>query len=247
MKSRLAAIAVAVAVAGAAVVLGIVYWHRPPAGLPAAESTAAPADAKAVLNAYFRQEQSQRERLAAYSDSTTIRASLPGVSKSGEMKVQRHFTAPRRLTFTSAQYSGDGFVKHDIILGFLSHEATHVHKGDGARTAIAPANYRFSYQGRQELLGVPVLVFAVQPRRIMEGMFAGRIYLNASSGGLVRAEGRFVKSPSMFVDSVRFVKDYREFHGFDLPVHIHSDSDSQMAGHVVMDIYHQGYQVTPSS
>ncbi|HEU5334857.1 MAG TPA: hypothetical protein VFU27_02775, partial [Terriglobales bacterium] len=125
MKSRLVAIAVAVAVTGAAVVLSLVYWHRRPSGPPAAETAAIPEDARAVLNAYFRQEQSQGERLAAYSDVTTIRASLPGVGKSGEMKVQRHFSAPRHLTFTAAQYRGDGFVKHDIILGYLSHEATH--------------------------------------------------------------------------------------------------------------------------
>lgn len=184
----------------------------------------------------------QAQQLASYSATTLIRAQLPDTSQSGEYEVQQKYQAPRTLAFKALRFTGDAFVKTNVIVRLLQSEVDHVQKDDPASSAISPANYKFSYRGINQLDGRQVHVFQVKPREKRAGLFKGRIYVDAYTGSLVRVEGRPVKSPSLFIKKVDFVQDYADIGPFTLPVHIHSEASARIVGRAIVDVYQRDYQ-----
>jgi hypothetical protein len=184
----------------------------------------------------------QTEQLASYSATTLIRAQLPDTAQSGEYEVQRHYLAPRTLEFKAVRFTGDSFVKTNVITRLLQSEVDHVQKDDPALNAISPANYKFSYKGLSQIEGRKVHVYQLKPREKRAGLFKGRIYINAYTGSLVRAEGRPVKSPSLFIKKIDFVQDYADIGRFTFPVHVHSEATARIVGRAIVDVYQRDYQ-----
>ena len=195
-----------------------------------------------ALQAYENRAAQQRAQLAAYSASTLIRAQLPDTEQSGEYELERHYVAPRTLQFKAVRFQGDNFVKTNVINHLLQSEVDHVQKDDLSTTALTPANYKFSYKGSSDVDGRVVHVFQVKPRKKRAGLFKGRVYLDAFTGSLVRAEGSVVKSPSFFVKKVEFVQDYSDIGGFTFPTHVHSEARARIVGRAVVDVYQRNYQ-----
>jgi hypothetical protein len=184
----------------------------------------------------------QAEQLASYSATTVIHAQLPDTSQSGEYEVQQHYLAPRTLAFKALRFTGDAFVKTNVIIRLLQSEVDHVQKDDPTQNAISPANYKFSYKGTNELEGRMVHVYQLKPRQKRAGLFKGRIYVDAYTGSLVRAEGRPVKSPSLFIKKIDFVQDYADIGPFTFPVHIHSEATARIVGRAIVDVYQRDYE-----
>lgn len=184
----------------------------------------------------------QEMKLSAYFSTTFICVQLPDTSQYGEYELRQHYVARRTLEFKAVHFTGDGFVKNNVITRVLQSEANHVQKDDTSLTAITIANYKFSYKGTSQVEGHPVHVYQLKPRRKRVGLFKGLIYLDASTGSLVRAEGSVVKSPSFFIKKIDFVQDYENVGSFTFPVHIHSEARTRLIGRAVVDIYHCNYQ-----
>lgn len=200
-----------------------------------------------ALRAYEQKSAVQSSALASYSSTTVIRASLPEVSQSGEYELQRHYSAPHNLEFKAIRFIGDGFVKTNVIARLLQSEVDHVQKDDLGSTALTTANYKFSAKGTTQIGGRTVHVFQVKPRKKRVGLFKGRIYLDAYTGSLVRAEGNVVKSPSFFVKKIEFVQDYEDIGSFTFPVHIHSEAQARLVGKTIVDIYQRDYEPVSST
>ena len=200
-----------------------------------------------ALLTYQRRVAQQAAQLAAYSAVTLIHAELPETSQQGEFELQRKYEAPHTLQFTPVHFSGDGFVKNNIISRLLQSEVDHVEKDDPALTAITPANYKFSYKGASFIDDRLVHVFQVKPHKKRAGLFKGRVYLDAHTGALVRVEGNVVKSPSFFVKRIEFVQDYTDVQSFTLPAHIHSEAKARIVGRTIVDITHRDYQPVPAA
>ena len=184
----------------------------------------------------------QAAHLASYSANTLIHADLPDTKQSGVYEVLQRYSSPHQLTFKAVRFTGDNFVKSNVILHVLQSEADHVQKDDPAANAISAVNYKFSYKGTSELNGRTVHVYQLKPRQKRAGLFKGRIFLDVYSGNMVRAEGRLVKSPSLFVKKLDFVQDYADFDSFTFPVHIHSEAQARIVGRAVVDMYFSDYQ-----
>jgi hypothetical protein len=184
----------------------------------------------------------QAAQLASYSATTLIRAQLPDTSQSGEYEVQRHYLAPRTLEFKAVRFTGDTFVKTNVITRLLQSEVDHVQKDDPALNAISPLNYKFSYKGTTQLGGRLVHVYQLKPRQKRAGLFNGRIYVDAYTGSLVRAEGRPARSPSLFIKKIDFVQDYVDIGPFTFPVHVHSEATARIVGRAIVDVYQRDYQ-----
>src|SRR5215468_796378 len=199
-----------------------------------------------ALSTYQRRAVQQTAELASYSAVTVIHAELPDTSQQGEYQLQRRFEAPHTLQFTPVHYTGDGFVKNNIITRLLQTEVDHVQKDDPTQTAITAANYKFSYRGLSRVNNRTVHVYQVKPHKKRPGLFKGRVYLDAHNGSLVRAEGSIVKSPSFFVKHVDFCQDYTDVQSFTLPSHIHSVAKARIVGRTIVDIVHRDYQTVPA-
>jgi hypothetical protein len=200
-----------------------------------------------ALAAFIHRSEQQAAGLAAYSAITVIHAELPDTSQQGDFELQRKFEAPHSLQFTPVRFTGDGFVKSNVITRLLQSEVDHVQKDDPAQTAINPKNYKFSYKGATRVQDRLVHVYQVKPHKKHAGLFKGRVYLDAQSGALVRVEGNVVKSPSFFVKHIEFVQDYAEIQSFTLPVHVHSEATARIVGRTIVDIVHRNYQPVPAT
>ena len=198
-----------------------------------------------ALSTYQYRSSQQRAELSAYSAITVVRAELPDSAQQGEFELQRKYEAPHTLQFTPVHYSGDGFVKSNVITRLLQSEVDHVQKDDPNSTAITAANYKFSYRGASRIQDRLVHVYQVKPHKRRAGLFKGKIYLDAHTGALLRAEGSVVKSPSFFVKHIEFWQDYAEVQSFTLPVHIHSEAKARLVGRTIVDITHRDYQPIP--
>lgn len=195
---------------------------------------------------YQRRITRQANDLAAYSAVTVVRAQLPDTSQQGEYELERKYEAPHTLQFTPIHFTGDGFVKSNVINRLLQSEVDHVQKDDPGLTAISPSNYKFSYKGVTRIGDRVVHVYQVKPHKKHPGLFKGRVYLDAHSGALVRVEGVVVKSPSFFVKHIEFVQDYTDVQSFTLPAHIHSEAKARIVGRTIVDIVQRDYQAVPS-
>lgn len=195
-----------------------------------------------ALETFQKRSTRQAQELAGYSAATVIRAELTRSSQHGELELERHYSVPRTLTFKVLHFVGDGFVKTNVIARLLQSEVDHVQKDDPTVTAIRAENYRFSHKGTTQIAGQVVHVYQVKPRKKRSGLFKGHIYLDVSTGSLVRAEGRVVKSPSIFVNKIDFVQDYAEVNGFTLPTHIHTEAKAALVGRTVVDIVNSDYR-----
>jgi hypothetical protein len=200
-----------------------------------------------ALLTYQRRAAQQSADLASYSAVTVIRAELPDTSQQGEFELQRKFEAPHTLQFTPVHFTGDGFVKSNVITRLLQSEVDHVQKDDPALTAISPANYKFSYKGASNVDDRMVHVFQVKPHKKRAGLFKGRIYLDAHTGTLVRVEGSVVKSPSFFVKHIEFLQDFADVQSFTLPIRMHSEAKARILGRTIVDILHRDYQPVPAA
>ena len=200
-----------------------------------------------ALATFLHHTEQQVSGLASYSAITVIHAELPDTSQSGEYELQRRFEAPHTLLFTPLHFTGDGFVKSNVITRLLQSEVDHVQKDDPAETAITPVNYKFTYKGASRVGDRLVHVYQVKPHKKHAGLFKGRVYLDAQAGTLVRIEGNVVKSPSFFVKHIEFVQDYADVQSFTLPVHIHSEAKARIVGRTIVDIVHRDYQPVPVS
>lgn len=195
-----------------------------------------------ALQTVIRRYQDQSFRLLAYSDQTVMTADLPDYKQRGEYELTRQYSAPNSLRFTPIRYTGDGFVKNNVLVRLLQSEVDHVEKQQGADTAITDANYKFSHKAVETIDGRLVYVFHVKPRKKRVGLFKGKIYVDAYRGELVRAEGEMAKSPSLFIKNLQFVQDYTDIGGFSLPAHLHSVAKVRIIGRTIVDIFHRDYK-----
>lgn len=197
-----------------------------------------------ALQKYSEHSREQSNRLPSYESDTVVDAELPDTAQRGEYVLIASYTAtPRSLSYTSVHFEGDRFVKSNVILKLLQSEVDHVRKGDEGATAISEQNYKLSYKGTETLNDHQALVFHVKPRRKVPGLFKGRIFLDASTGSMLRMEGAIVKSPSFFVRDINFVQDFEDVQGFTLPTELHTTARARMVGHTVVNVIHRSYKL----
>jgi hypothetical protein len=199
-----------------------------------------------ALQVYTRRAAEQSAKLTEYTDRTIVEADLPDTRQHGEYELLRAFKAPKSLSFATIKFTGDTFVKTNVSTRLLQSEVDHVEKGDPAATAISDGNYKINYKGLETINTKLAHVFQLKPRRKVPGLIKGKIYLDAYTGSLVRAEGSIAKSPSFFVKKVDFTQDFQDINGFTVPTELRSVSKARIIGRAVVRIFHRGYEFKPT-
>jgi hypothetical protein len=195
-----------------------------------------------ALQAFLNHDRWQALTLQGCTDNTLVVAVLPDAAQRGVFELQRAFVAPRSLKYKPVNFTGDTFVKSEVVSRMLQAEVDHVEKNDRSQTALTEANYKFSYKSEQKLDEHEIYMYQVKPRHKKAGLFKGHIYLDVHNGNLTRSEGSIVKPSSFFVRKIEFVQDYVEIHHFIFPVHLHTTAHLRVLGRVIFDVYHRDYQ-----
>ncbi len=198
-----------------------------------------------ALQTYQARATQQAAGLTSYTSTSVIRAELPESKQLGEYEVKRQYSAPKSLLFTGLHFSGDTFVKANVIARLMQSEVEQVQKDDSSAMAFTAANYKFSYKGLQSVDGRALHEFQVKPRKRRVGLLKGSLFLDARTGSLVHLDGVPAKSPSVFLSKIRVSQDFADFGAFTLPVHLHSEAKARIVGRTIVDVYQRDYQVVP--
>ena len=123
--------------------------------------------------------------------------------------------------------SGSPGVQSRALIPALETEAHALAPGDGARSALVRANYRFGdVIGREGGLAR----IDITPHRDAPMLLEGAMFLEPETGDLVRVEGRLVKRPSFWTRRVDIVRHYARVAGVRVPVAMESTAQVLILG-----------------
>ena len=187
----------------------------------------------AIVDKYVGATQIQQESLRGLQMEVNIDAQLPKLEKHGKLRALRKISRLGQITYKALGFSGDTTVKQEVITRYLAAESAARENGT---IAITPANYKFRYAGRIIQNGVTMQVLDITPKKKAVGLFKGQIWIEANSGMPIRESGEFVKTPSVFLKKIAFVRDYELRNGIAFPVHIQSTVDTRIVGRAELEI-----------
>jgi hypothetical protein len=187
----------------------------------------------AIVDKYVDATHVQEESLRGLQMEVSIDAQLPKLEKHGKLRALRKISLLGQITYKALGFSGDNTVKQEVITRYLAAESSARENGT---IAITPANYKFRYAGRLVQRGVTTYILEVTPRKKAVGLFKGQIWIDAASGMPVREVGQFVKTPSVFLKKIAFVRDYEIRDGIAFPTHIQSTVDTRIVGRAELEI-----------
>jgi len=187
----------------------------------------------AIVDKYVDATHVQQESLRGLQMEVNIDAQLPKLEKHGKLRALRKISLLGQITYKALGFSGDNTVKQEVITRYLAAESSARENGT---IAITPANYKFRYVGRLVQQGVTTQILEVTPKKKAVGLFKGQIWIDAASGMPVREVGQFVKTPSVFLKKIAFVRDYQIRDGIAFPSHIQSTVDTRIVGRAELEI-----------
>jgi hypothetical protein len=203
-------------------------------GLVFAASSEFEADTRlAIVDKYVDAAQVQQNSLRGLQMEVNIDAKLPKLEKRGKLTALRKISRLGLITYKALGFSGDNTVKQEVITRYLSAESAARENGT---IAITPANYKFRYAGRIIQNNVTMLILQVTPKKKAVGLFKGEVWIDAATGMPLREAGQFVKTPSVFLKKIAFVRDYEIRDGVAYPLHIQSTVDTRIVGRAELEI-----------
>lgn len=211
-------------------------------GLSADESH--PDQTDVVLDKYLSAQQGQREKLKGVQMEVEMRASIPRLAMSGSMHALRAISKIGKVTYDALRFDGDNTVKREVIARYLATEAQAMDAPDPA-IALNPTNYKFKYKGLVNKEGTEVHVLELNPRRKHVGLFKGELWLDGATYLAVRESGRFVKSPSVFIKKLEFVREFEIRDGVSIPTKLTSYADTRLVGRTELDISYTNFARQP--
>lgn len=199
-----------------------------------AESSESESDTRlAIVDKYVGATQLQQNSLRGLQMEVDIDAKLPKLEKRGKLTALRKISRLGLITYKALGFSGDNTVKQEVITRYLAAESAARENGT---IAITPANYKFRYAGRIIQNNVTMLILQVTPKKKAVGLFKGEIWIDAATGMPLREAGQFVKTPSLFLKKIAFVREYEIRDGVAYPLHIQSTVDTRIVGRAELEI-----------
>lgn len=190
-----------------------------------------PADT--LLMRYDHATKEQQSTLRGATMEVDIDASVPSLNKNGKLHALRNISNLGKITYHMLGFNGDGAIKKEVIARYLSADAQ---AQEGQNISITPENYKFKYKGLQNEDGLSVYVFQLSPRKKRVGLFKGELWLDPATAMPVRESGRFVKTPSIFLKKMEFVRFYELKDGISIPRRVESTVDTRLFGRVELNV-----------
>jgi len=210
-----------------------------------AETQPSPSPAD-VVGTYTAISSQQGARLRGASMDVEIEANLPKLQKHGRLNALRRISRLGRITYEAVRFEGDKSVKSDIIARYLAAE-TQAQSADDSSLAITPANYKFKFKGHSGEGENQIYIFQLTPRKKQVGLFKGELWIDAASCLPVRELGRLVKTPSIFLKRVEFVREYYIRGGVAVPLQIASTVETRLVGRAEVTVHFRNVELAGDS
>ena len=209
-----------------------------------AESAVTPPET--IVQQYCAATRGQDQLMQGSSMDVEIAASLPKLKKHGKLLALRRVSALGRITYEKLRFEGDGTVKKQIINRYLSAEAE-AQQEPSLSIALTPENYKFKYKGKTRLEGRDTHLFEVSPKHKRQGLFQGRVWIDAATFLRVQESGYLVKSPSVLLKKVAFIRTYQIRNGISVPRQEQSVVDTRLGvGRAEMTIDFRNFAIDSS-
>lgn len=196
-----------------------------------------------LLDQYVAAAKAQRLRMEGSIMEVDIRAELPKLKQKGHLQAMRKIASLGRITYDAIRFDGDKSIRNNVIAKYLAAE-TEASEPGAPSLAVTPENYRFKYKGQRRLDARRVHVFEIKPHRKRAGLFQGELWIDSATFLPLRETGKLVKTPSIFLKRVRFVRDYRIEGDLAVPARFSSEVDTRVAGHCILTVAYSGFSAT---
>lgn len=160
-----------------------------------------------ALDRFLINSSGQQTECADSAFDVQIDASLPKLGRHGKMSGLKLVAKTGQIAYRSVRITGDSLVKTVLIARFLNMEAGR--RANREDYALNERHYSFAYQETSDYNGLSAYVFRLRPKRKRQGLVKGELWLNSANAAPLRVWGDFVKSPSVFIRSLRVVQDYQ--------------------------------------
>jgi Outer membrane lipoprotein-sorting protein len=187
-----------------------------------------------MVSRYMDATQQQQTALRGGTMEVDINANVPNMKTHGKLHALKSISKLGKITYHALGFSGDNSVKTEVIARYLKAEVDAAQ--DGQNFSVTPANYKFKYKGMEARAGRDVYVLHVTPRQKKVGLFKGELWVDAQTYLPVRESGSFVKTPSIFLKKMQFVRDYDIQNGVAVPQRMESKADVRFIGPVELSV-----------
>jgi hypothetical protein len=144
-----------------------------------------------------------------------IEGAIPKLKKQGRFHALRRISPLGLISYERRHFEGDGTVKNQLILRYLTAEAE-AYQEQSPALAVTPENYKFKYKGQATVDGHTAHLFQVSPIKKREGMFRGELWIDADTFLPLRESGALVKKISVLVRKTAFVRNFEIRDGLSL-------------------------------
>jgi hypothetical protein len=173
-----------------------------------------------------------------------IDAVLPKLGKEGRMSGFKLISQTGQVIYRGLRFTGDNVVKTAVIARFLAKDTEP--QDTAGDMGITRQNYSFRYDKIAAYNEVSAYVFRLKARRKQVGLFDGELWIDANTAAPLRLWGDFVKSPSIFVRSVRFVQDCQMGGECFQPLRLLVSVQTRLAGHAEMAVWLHAVEGEPA-
>ena len=200
-----------------------------------------------ALDLYLAANRLQQDRLRDSTMEVEIQARLPRMKKEALQRALRLVAPTGEVSYQPVTSTGDNMVRKEVIARYMTEEVDASRKsaiGDAKfqSMGITRDNYKFSYKGMIKWIDRQVYMFQVSPKQKRVGLFKGEIWVDSLTFQALRESGTFVKSPSLYLSKVQFVREYEIQDGLAIPTHISSKIDTRVGvGTAEVDIRFSGF------
>jgi 3-deoxy-D-manno-octulosonate 8-phosphate phosphatase KdsC-like HAD superfamily phosphatase len=187
-----------------------------------------------IINKFLSAMQQQQTALRGVSMQVEISAEVPKLQKQGKLQALRKVSNVGKITYNALQFIGDKTIKNEVIAKYLNADTEVQTSTDDI--SITPANYKFKFKGLQDRDGIRAYVFQVSPHHKKVGLYKGDLWIDPQTYMPLRESGRFVKSPSIFLKKIEFVRTFNLKDGIAVPEHLESKLQTRIFGPVNLNI-----------
>ena len=160
-----------------------------------------------------------------------------------EEVVVMEYKTPGTKTFRTTSANGSAFIRGHVFKQLMKREAgraTGRHRRDGS---VTPNNYTFETLGKERIGSAYCFVVHAIPKRKETYLFEGKIWIDDQDFAIVKVAGHLVKSPSFWITSVEFLRQYQKIDGFWLPQTERSIAKVRIYGTRILTIDYRNYTV----
>ena len=189
-----------------------------------------------ILDRMKAHDEWQQRYLIEYRAQRKFSATNLRFKEGATLEVRTTFRRPDTLESQVIRAEGSKFIRERVFDKILEAENETQSALAKQQLDIVPANYTFSYLGREDCAGRECYRLGITPKRKEKYLIEGQIWIDAEDWAIVRIQGSPAKRPSFWARQTEIDRRYKRIEGMWLNDSLESTSDILIAGRSTLKI-----------